>query len=77
MLEISTFDGSAAILDTDYPPLPANQLLLIPAGTTFEPIPLQVTGDLKVEEDDTYWLKCGWEDGSDVLGNRHGDHRQR
>lgn len=68
LLEISTFDGSAAILDTDYPPLPANQLLLIPAGTTFEPIPLQVTGDLKVEEDENYSVEVRTEDGSDVLG---------
>ncbi len=54
LLEVLTFDSSAAVADPDYLALPPGQQILIPAGETVEPVPLDVVGDLNVEADEQF-----------------------
>ena len=46
--------GSATVVDNDYVPLAANFKITVPAGVTTFPIPLQVVGDTKVEDDEKF-----------------------
>lgn len=46
--------GSATVVDNDYVPLAANFKITVPAGVASFPIPLQVVGDTKVEDDENF-----------------------
>jgi hypothetical protein len=57
LLEVITYDAEALVANDDYVPVPPAQLIQINAGTTEQPIPLEVLGDLDVEIDEAFFVE--------------------
>lgn len=57
LLEVQTLDQSATVANNDYDPVTPGQQILIPAGETVEPIPLDIVGDPDVEGDELFVVR--------------------
>jgi hypothetical protein len=57
LFEVILFDNSATLANDDYVALPAAQMILVNAGITELPVPLQVVGDLDVEPDEVFYVQ--------------------
>jgi hypothetical protein len=69
LLEVETSDASATVANSDYQPVAAGQQILIPAGETVEPIPLDVVGDPTVEPDEQFIVRLKTPIEKKVLAN--------